>query len=60
MINELVKIHSGTCIRFVWRSNEANYIEMFRGNGCWSNLGRQGEKRMIFEDHLDGIQEKPT
>jgi len=39
-----------TCIRFVIRSNEANYVFIQRGganSGCWSYVGRQGGRQEL-------------
>lgn len=43
-------ISSKTCIRFVTRSNEANYVFMQRGganSGCWSYVGRIGGRQIL-------------
>merc|ERR1719290_203213 len=31
---------SGGCVSFVQRTNEANYVEITAGGGCWSMVGR--------------------
>ncbi|GFU31036.1 astacin-like metalloprotease toxin 1, partial [Nephila pilipes] len=31
-----------TCIRFVERTDERDFIRIFNGNGCWSIIGRNG------------------
>ncbi|CAB3982537.1 chymotrypsinogen B-like [Paramuricea clavata] len=36
-----------TCIRFVRRTNQAGYVEFFRGGGCWSYVGMTGRKQQI-------------
>ena len=38
---------SNTALRFVPRTTEADYVEFFQGNGCWSQVGRQGGKQQI-------------
>uniref|UniRef100_A0A4W3H0J0 Metalloendopeptidase n=1 Tax=Callorhinchus milii TaxID=7868 RepID=A0A4W3H0J0_CALMI len=47
-----IKIHSAmmeysilTCIKFVHRTNEAAYIELISKSGCWSSVGRTGQKQ---------------
>lgn len=42
-VNEFNKY---TCLRFVPRSNQANYINIVKDRGCWSYLGM-----------IDGMQE---
>ncbi|GBN16025.1 Astacin [Araneus ventricosus] len=34
--------HNYTCIRFVPRTNERDFVRIFFGNGCWSMIGRNG------------------
>ncbi|XP_071345661.1 high choriolytic enzyme 1-like isoform X2 [Trachinotus anak] len=41
IIRGLVTFHQSTCIRFVWRRRQRNYLYFFSGSGCWSYLGRQ-------------------
>jgi hypothetical protein len=38
---------ANTALRFVPRTTEADYVEFFQGNGCWSQVGRQGGKQQI-------------
>ncbi|XP_061545713.1 high choriolytic enzyme 1-like [Phycodurus eques] len=39
--------HGSTCIRFVPRSNEYDYISVENKGGCYSALGRQGGKQAV-------------
>ncbi|GBM24708.1 Astacin-like metalloprotease toxin 1 [Araneus ventricosus] len=41
-------IEEKSCIRFVQRKNERNYIRIFKGNGCWSFWGllNNGEQKV--------------
>ncbi|GFT11708.1 astacin, partial [Nephila pilipes] len=34
--------HRYTCIRFVPRTQERDFVRIFFGNGCWSVIGRNG------------------
>ncbi|KFM66189.1 Astacin-like metalloprotease toxin, partial [Stegodyphus mimosarum] len=34
--------HSTTCVRFVPRTNQLDYIRLFAGNGCYSQVGMTG------------------
>lgn len=36
-----------TCIRFVTRTNQKDYVEIINSSGCWSSLGRQGGKQQL-------------
>ncbi|XP_069479379.1 hatching enzyme 1.2-like isoform X2 [Ambystoma mexicanum] len=38
----MMEFKSMTCIRFVNRTTENDYIQISRGNGCWSSIGRNG------------------
>jgi choriolysin H len=33
-------ISRDTCIRFVQRTNQADYVSIVNGDGCWSYIGR--------------------
>ncbi|CAL1266939.1 unnamed protein product [Larinioides sclopetarius] len=39
--------HRYTCIRFVPRTNERDYVHIFYGNGCWSAIGRNGGMQQL-------------
>uniref|UniRef100_A0AAQ6IAW7 Metalloendopeptidase n=1 Tax=Anabas testudineus TaxID=64144 RepID=A0AAQ6IAW7_ANATE len=39
--------HRSTCIRFVWRRKQVDYLHFFSGTGCWSYIGRQGKQQKI-------------
>jgi len=36
-----------TCLKFVRRTDERDYIEFVMKSGCWSYVGRQGNKQQI-------------
>lgn len=36
-----------TCVRFVPRTNQADYVEYFSGDGCWSYVGRMGGRQEL-------------
>ncbi|XP_069065870.1 high choriolytic enzyme 1-like [Pleurodeles waltl] len=38
---------SATCIRFVPRTNETDYITFESGSGCWSPIGRMGNQQFV-------------
>lgn len=38
---------SKTCIRFVERTTEKAYLELFRGQGCWGHVGHHDSKTQI-------------
>jgi hypothetical protein len=44
-----------SAVRFVARTNQADYIEFFNGSGCWSYVGRQGGMQQIsLQDNASG------
>ncbi|KAJ8246969.1 hypothetical protein GJAV_G00257310 [Gymnothorax javanicus] len=45
--NAMVTFHRQTCIRFVPRSNQRDYIRMQDADGCFSYLGRTGGKQVV-------------
>lgn len=46
------EIERNSCIRFVPRTNQFDYVEIFAGNGCWSAVGRNGGIQQISLAHL--------
>ncbi|CAN7939275.1 unnamed protein product [Ixodes hexagonus] len=40
-------IEAKTCIRFVPRTNERDYVTIFRGPGCYSSIGRIGNAQPL-------------
>ncbi|XP_060780112.1 low choriolytic enzyme-like isoform X3 [Neoarius graeffei] len=42
---------NNTCIRFIQRSNQKDYISIESINGCWSYVGRQGNKQALSLEH---------
>lgn len=48
LINQAIyDFHSKTCLRFVQRSYEQNYISLFAGAGCYSNVGMIGGQQLV-------------
>eukprot|EP00111_Clytia_hemisphaerica_P023623 TCONS_00069650-protein len=48
VINDAIGVyHKRTCLKFVKRTNQPNYIEFFQGSGCWSFVGMNGGKQQI-------------
>ncbi|KAK0156144.1 Astacin-like metalloendopeptidase [Merluccius polli] len=47
IIRSLVEFYSVTCIRFVHRRRQRDYIYFLPSTGCWSYLGRQGGRQFI-------------
>ncbi|CAL8243620.1 unnamed protein product [Lota lota] len=45
--NAMQSFHQKTCIRFVPRQNQNDYISVENGNGCYSALGRTGGKQVV-------------
>lgn len=40
-------ISSRTGVKFVQRTNQADYIEVIKGSGCWSYVGRNGGRQEL-------------
>ncbi|VUD62436.1 Flavastacin [Thalassocella blandensis] len=40
-------IASQTGVRFVQRNNQTNYLRIFKGQGCWSFIGRKGGQQNL-------------
>ncbi|XP_067271843.1 hatching enzyme 1.2-like [Pseudorasbora parva] len=45
--NAMSTFHNKTCIRFVARSNQTDYISIENKDGCYSYLGRIGGKQVV-------------
>nr|XP_055072655.1 hatching enzyme 1.2-like [Misgurnus anguillicaudatus] len=45
--NAMASFHSKTCIRFVPRSSEVDYISIESKSGCYSSLGKTGGKQVV-------------
>ncbi|XP_016406889.1 high choriolytic enzyme 1-like [Sinocyclocheilus rhinocerous] len=45
--NAMSTFHNKTCIRFVPRSNQTDYISIENKDGCYSYLGRIGGKQLV-------------
>ncbi|XP_070493990.1 high choriolytic enzyme 1-like [Chironomus tepperi] len=43
----MLDIEKFTCVQFVLRTNERNYIHIYSGDGCNSHLGRQGGRQLL-------------
>ncbi|XP_054715102.1 astacin-like metalloprotease toxin 5 [Uloborus diversus] len=43
----MANYHQYTCIRFVPRTNQMNYIKIFMGQGCYSNVGMVGGQQPV-------------
>lgn len=55
----IAEYHRRTCIRFVRRTSEQDYISIVSGNsGCWSSVGRVGGKQEV-NLQLPGCLTKP-
>ncbi|KAK5874436.1 hypothetical protein PBY51_019380 [Eleginops maclovinus] len=47
IIRALLTFHASTCIRFVSRGTQRNYLYFYSGSGCWSYLGRQRRGQLV-------------
>nr|XP_014347712.1 PREDICTED: astacin-like metalloendopeptidase isoform X1 [Latimeria chalumnae]XP_014347713.1 PREDICTED: astacin-like metalloendopeptidase isoform X1 [Latimeria chalumnae]XP_014347714.1 PREDICTED: astacin-like metalloendopeptidase isoform X1 [Latimeria chalumnae] len=47
IVSALKEIHTMTCIRFVPRTTEVDYVEVSPIGGCWSHRGRLGGKQTL-------------
>lgn len=47
MLDELKTIEAVTCIRFVKRTNEKDFIDIIDGDGCWSYVGKVGGRQEL-------------
>jgi Astacin (Peptidase family M12A) len=43
----LQEIERRTCVRFVARTTQTDYVEIINGGGCYSRLGRTGGRQEI-------------
>jgi len=57
---EFTIIEHATCIRFVNRTNEEDYIEIIDGYGCWSWLGKIGGRQELSLDRNGCLEQGVT
>ncbi|GIY55246.1 astacin-like metalloprotease toxin 2 [Caerostris darwini] len=52
LMKSIRHIEDNSCLRFVQRTNERNYIRMYKGEGCWSFWGMlgNGEQKLSLGD----------
>ncbi|XP_063297694.1 astacin-like metalloendopeptidase [Pelobates fuscus] len=51
LITESMKqIELMSCVKFVQRTSQWDYLSLESGNGCWSNVARQGGKQTVSLD----------
>lgn len=50
LLHEFRLIESQTCIRFVQRTTETDFVDIINGDGCWSWLGRIGGRQELSMD----------
>lgn len=48
IVNAMREMESKTCIRFIPRTNQKDYIEFTTGVGCSSFVGRRGGKQSVI------------
>lgn len=41
------EIENSTCVVYVPRTSQVDYIEIYSGNGCSSSVGRQGGRQTV-------------
>lgn len=46
------EIERHTCIRFIPRTNQVDFIDIYSGSGCWSHVGRNGNGYSNFCSQL--------
>ncbi|CRK90140.1 CLUMA_CG003856, isoform A [Clunio marinus] len=47
IISGMQEIQKYTCVRFIQRTSQADYVEIINDSGCWSYLGRRGGKQSL-------------
>jgi len=47
IMQAIAEYHRKTCVRFIPRRNERNYIHMTNTGGCWSMIGMTGGKQLL-------------
>lgn len=56
MVSELRIIETGTCIRFVVRTDENTFIDIINDRGCWSSVGRFGGRQELSMDRTECLK----
>ncbi|CAG5865521.1 unnamed protein product, partial [Menidia menidia] len=55
--NGMDNIEDGTCVRFVPRTHQRDFIDIQPKSGCWSYLGSRGGKQTLSLQNPDCMQE---
>ena len=51
-------MESKTCIRFIERTDQIDYIDIQSGHGCWSKVGKRGGRQFVTLMSLSNLQKK--
>ncbi|GFY69514.1 astacin-like metalloprotease toxin 1 [Trichonephila inaurata madagascariensis] len=47
ILDAIKNYHDHTCVRFVPRTNQNDYVKIFLGQGCYSQVGRVGGQQLL-------------
>ncbi|CRK94348.1 CLUMA_CG007862, isoform B [Clunio marinus] len=50
MLREFADIERVTCVRFVQRTTQVDFVDIVNGDGCWSWIGRIGGRQELSMD----------
>ncbi|KAF7688363.1 hatching enzyme 1.2-like isoform X2 [Silurus meridionalis] len=54
--NAMATFHNKTCIRFISRTNQSDYLNIQGKNGCFSNVGKAGGAQVVSLSRLGCMQ----
>ncbi|PRD30781.1 UNVERIFIED_CONTAM: Astacin [Trichonephila clavipes] len=47
ILNAIKNYHDHTCVRFVPKTDQSDYVKIFFGQGCYSQVGRVGGQQLL-------------